>query len=276
MPAVRERQQPAVDRHRDVEEVPAAGLRPREASRAGARTSAAASPLGHEWGPYPGAGKFLTRWLRTSPGRSSREHLVEGELTPGSRSRCASTRRCSRTPPGRWPACSSSSSACRACRSSARSSTWTTTSSSSTTRTPTTTACSRRSAAQATGSTSRARATASATTSTSSASRSPGGILVGADSHTTTSGALGMIAIGAGGLDVAVAMGGYPYEIACPEVVEVHLDGHARAPLGAGQGHDPGAAAPADACAAARTRSSSSPARAPPTCRSPSAARSPT
>ena len=53
----------------------------------------------------------------------------------------------------------------------------------------------------------------------------PGDIMVGADSHTTTSGALGMIAIGAGGLDVAVAMGGYPYEIACPHVVEVHLDG---------------------------------------------------
>src|SRR3954468_21517684 len=52
----------------------------------------------------------------------------------------------------------------------------------------------------------------------------PGSILVGADSHTTTSGALGMIAIGAGGLDVAVAMAGYPYEIACPEVVEVRLE----------------------------------------------------
>src|SRR5215217_5407074 len=58
----------------------------------------------------------------------------------------------------------------------------------------------------------------------------PGGILVGADSHTTTSGALGMIAIGAGGLDVAVAMGGYPYEIACPEVVEVRLEGELQRP----------------------------------------------
>jgi aconitate hydratase len=52
----------------------------------------------------------------------------------------------------------------------------------------------------------------------------PGGILVGADSHTTTSGALGMIAIGAGGLDVAVAMAGHPFEIACPAVVEVWLE----------------------------------------------------
>src|ERR671934_887361 len=58
----------------------------------------------------------------------------------------------------------------------------------------------------------------------------PGDILVGADSHTTTSGALGMIAIGAGGLDVAVAMGGYPYEIGCPEVVEVRLEGELQRP----------------------------------------------
>jgi aconitate hydratase len=58
----------------------------------------------------------------------------------------------------------------------------------------------------------------------------PGEIMVGADSHTTTSGALGMIAIGAGGLDVAVAMAGYPFEIACPEVVEVRLEGELQRP----------------------------------------------
>jgi aconitate hydratase len=58
----------------------------------------------------------------------------------------------------------------------------------------------------------------------------PGGVLVGADSHTTTSGALGMIAIGAGGLDVAVSMAGHPYEIACPAVVEVWLEGTLRRP----------------------------------------------
>ncbi|MGH3263967.1 MAG: aconitase family protein, partial [Trebonia sp.] len=58
----------------------------------------------------------------------------------------------------------------------------------------------------------------------------PGGVLVGSDSHTTTSGALGMVAIGAGGLDVAVVMGGHPFAIACPEVIEVWLEGELARP----------------------------------------------
>src|SRR5919198_737489 len=58
----------------------------------------------------------------------------------------------------------------------------------------------------------------------------PGDVLVGADSHTTTGGALGMLSIGAGGLDVAVAMGGHPFELACPAVVEVWLDGELERP----------------------------------------------
>jgi aconitate hydratase len=58
----------------------------------------------------------------------------------------------------------------------------------------------------------------------------PGQTMVGADSHTTQAGCMGMIAIGAGGLDVAVVLGGYPYEISCPEIVEVHLDGKLNRP----------------------------------------------
>jgi predicted aconitate hydratase len=53
----------------------------------------------------------------------------------------------------------------------------------------------------------------------------PGETMIGADSHATQAGCMGMVAIGAGGLDVAVVLGGYPYEIACPEVVEVFLAG---------------------------------------------------
>jgi aconitate hydratase len=58
----------------------------------------------------------------------------------------------------------------------------------------------------------------------------PGQTMLGADSHTVQAGCMGMIAIGAGGLDVAVVLGGHPYEIACPEVVEVHLDGELNRP----------------------------------------------
>jgi aconitate hydratase len=58
----------------------------------------------------------------------------------------------------------------------------------------------------------------------------PGQTMLGADSHTVQAGCLGMIGIGAGGLDVAVVLGGHPYEIACPEVVEVHLEGQLARP----------------------------------------------
>ncbi|MDD2213627.1 MAG: aconitase family protein, partial [Oscillospiraceae bacterium] len=53
----------------------------------------------------------------------------------------------------------------------------------------------------------------------------PGKTLLGSDSHTPTAGGLGMLAIGAGGLDVAVAMGGGPYYITMPRMVQVWLEG---------------------------------------------------
>lgn len=56
----------------------------------------------------------------------------------------------------------------------------------------------------------------------------PGQTLLGSDSHTPTCGGLGMIAIGAGGLDVAVAMSGSPFFIATPKIVLVKLLGHLR------------------------------------------------
>ncbi len=53
----------------------------------------------------------------------------------------------------------------------------------------------------------------------------PGKTLIGSDSHTPTGGGIGMIAIGAGGLDVAVAMGGGAYYITYPKIVNVKLTG---------------------------------------------------
>jgi len=53
----------------------------------------------------------------------------------------------------------------------------------------------------------------------------PGKTLIGSDSHTPTGGGIGMIAIGAGGLDVAVAMGGGAYYITYPKIVKVELIG---------------------------------------------------
>ncbi|MDA8427038.1 MAG: aconitate hydratase [Treponema sp.] len=56
----------------------------------------------------------------------------------------------------------------------------------------------------------------------------PGRTLLGSDSHTPTCGGLGMIAIGAGGLDVAMAMGGAPFYLSCPAVTAIRLSGRLR------------------------------------------------
>ncbi|MEQ6917046.1 aconitate hydratase [Halomonas aquatica] len=53
----------------------------------------------------------------------------------------------------------------------------------------------------------------------------PGQSLVGCDSHTTAAGALGMLAIGAGGIEVAMAMAGEPLYLAMPEIMGVRLEG---------------------------------------------------
>jgi aconitate hydratase len=53
----------------------------------------------------------------------------------------------------------------------------------------------------------------------------PGRTLIGSDSHTPTAGGVGSLAMGAGGLSVALAMAGEPYVITMPRVVEVHLTG---------------------------------------------------
>ena len=53
----------------------------------------------------------------------------------------------------------------------------------------------------------------------------PGKTLIGSDSHTPTCGGLGMLAIGAGGMDVAVAMGGGAYYITMPKIFNIRLTG---------------------------------------------------
>ncbi|KYH35771.1 homoaconitase large subunit [Clostridium tepidiprofundi DSM 19306] len=56
----------------------------------------------------------------------------------------------------------------------------------------------------------------------------PGKTLLGSDSHTPTGGGIGMLAIGAGGLDVAVAMAGGCFYLSCPKVIKVNLHGKLR------------------------------------------------
>lgn len=54
----------------------------------------------------------------------------------------------------------------------------------------------------------------------------PGKTLLGSDSHTPTAGGLGSLAIGAGGLDVAMAMAGFPFHLAMPKIVNIRLHGN--------------------------------------------------
>ena len=73
----------------------------------------------------------------------------------------------------------------------------------------------------------------------------PGKTLIGSDSHTPTGGGIGMLAMGAGGLDVAVAMGGGAYYINMPEMVKVNLTGRLQH-LGFRQGRHSRGAPPLD------------------------------
>ncbi|MBQ8374709.1 MAG: aconitate hydratase [Clostridia bacterium] len=61
----------------------------------------------------------------------------------------------------------------------------------------------------------------------------PGKTLIGSDSHTPTAGGIGMLAMGAGGLDVAVAMGGGTYYITMPRMIKINLKGRLSAYVGA-------------------------------------------
>jgi aconitate hydratase len=87
----------------------------------------------------------------------------------------------------------------------------------------------------------------------------PGQTLIGADSHTTQSGSCAMIAIGAGGLDVAVCMAGHPFELPCPKIVGVFLENELARPVDPGEGRDPRVAAPPRASGAGAAACSSSP-----------------
>ena len=54
---------------------------------------------------------------------------------------------------------------------------------------------------------------------------SPGGLMIGTDSHTPNGGGLGMLAIGVGGADAVDVMSGLPWELKCPNVIGVKLTG---------------------------------------------------
>jgi aconitate hydratase len=61
----------------------------------------------------------------------------------------------------------------------------------------------------------------------------PGLLLLGGDSHTPSCGAVGMLSIGVGGMDIATALAGFPYVLKMPQIVKVNLTGHLRAGVAA-------------------------------------------
>ena len=175
-------------------------------------------------------------------------HLVEGERARRGRP-LAVDQILIEDATGTMAGCSSSSSASTTSRCRWQSSTSTTTCCRSTTRTSQDhRTCGP--SATATGCRSRRRATASPTTCTLSASPARASLLVGADSHTTTAGAVGMFAIGAGGLEVAVAMAGYRLRPAVSASGRRRADRPAR-PWRRGEGRRSWSSCAATECAAA-------------------------
>ena len=55
--------------------------------------------------------------------------------------------------------------------------------------------------------------------------RSPGGLIIGTDSHTPNAGGMGMLGVGVGGADAVDAMTGQPWELQCPKIIGVRLTG---------------------------------------------------
>lgn len=55
--------------------------------------------------------------------------------------------------------------------------------------------------------------------------RSPGGLIIGTDSHTPNAGGMGMLGVGVGGADAVDAMTGQPWELQCPKIIGVKLTG---------------------------------------------------
>ena len=74
----------------------------------------------------------------------------------------------------------------------------------------------------------------------------PGQILLGSDSHTPTAGGLGMLAMGCGGLDIAAAMAGFPYNLVQTQNEKDLVDRSIESPLGNGHGCGPGNASSSD------------------------------